>query len=417
MTDIQTFVNEHPVIDVHEHHMPEPLLNRDVGLVQLFDQSYAGWTRAQPPAPRLSSWTPSSPEREADATWNHLAGYLEDSGSTSFVRNLVQALTELYELGEEGITPDNWRTLDEAVRRRHADPSWVPSVLDRAGIRRVITDPYNSPMLDVREALGERYRSVLRTNALALGWHPRSRDHNGNTARALLQTAGLEPATFDAYLEAIERLVDTLADRGQVALKNALAYDRPISFDEPDEKLARAAWGQLRPHPDARKAFGDYIVDHLCRLAGQRDIPVQMHLGTALVRGSHPMNVAGLLERHPRTRFLLMHLAYPWSADLFALAFGYRNVWLDLTWAPLLSPSHFQRALHEAIEILPDESRLMIGGDNWHAEETYGSIGLMRRLIGQVLHEKVEAGYFAPADARRLAGRILHDNAEAFFEN
>jgi uncharacterized protein len=32
------------------------------------------------------------------------------------------------------------------------------------------------------------------------------------------------------------------------------------------------------------------------------------------------------------------------------MAFVYRNIWLDLTWSLLLSPSHFKLALHEAIE-------------------------------------------------------------------
>ena len=53
-----------------------------------------------------------------------------------------------------------------------------------------------------------------------------------------------------------------------------------------------------------------------------------MHLGTALIRSSHPMHVAGLIERHPSTRFLLMPLAYPWSRDLLGMAFVYRNIWM-----------------------------------------------------------------------------------------
>ena len=99
----------------------------------------------------------------------------------------------------------------------------------------------------------------------------------------------------------------------------------------------------------------------------------------------HAGALAGLVERHPRTRFLLMHLAYPWSRDLLGLAFVYRNIWLDLTWSFLLSPSHFKLALNEAIEVLPKESRMMLGGDNWHVEETYGTMKLARQLIGEVL--------------------------------
>jgi predicted TIM-barrel fold metal-dependent hydrolase len=140
-----------------------------------------------------------------------------------------------------------------------------------------------------------------------------------------------------------------------------------------------------------------------------------MHLGSARIRGSHPLNAAGLIERHPNTRFLLMHLAFPWSRELLGLAFVYRNVWLDLTWSALLSPTYFKQGLHEAIEVLPDESRLMLGGDNWHVEETYGAIGLMRRLIGEVLQEKVDDGYFRAADGRRLARKILRENASQFF--
>lgn len=417
MTDnIRTYVRELPILDVHEHHMPAVLLNPEVGLLDLLRQSYAGWTQERPyPLPGETREGDPMLEPSVQTTWTDVARFVEHSGSSTFVRNLIWSLTELYELDDEGITQGNWESLDREIRRRHADRDWVRSVLDRAGIRHIITDPYTDPMGDVRGTLGKRYSSVCRINAFALGWHPDACDHNGNQAHAMAKQLGCEVQTFDDYLAMLETLVDTMAARGHVALKNALAYDRTVNFDDVDENRAREAWGQRDPTPAQRKAFGDVVVDRLCRLAGERDIPCQVHLGSAQIRGSHPMNLAGLIERHPRTRFLLMHLAYPWSGDLLGLAFVYRNTWLDLTWAPLLSPTHFSRALHEAIEILPDESRLMIGGDNWHAEETYGAFTLARRLIGDVLAEKLEAGYFHAADAKRLARKILHDNAAEFF--
>ena len=61
---------------------------------------------------------------------------------------------------------------------------------------------------------------------------------------------------------------------------------------------------------------------------GRNGHSLQMHLGTALIRSSHPMHVAGLIERHPSTRFLLMPLVYPWSRDLLGMAFVYRNIWM-----------------------------------------------------------------------------------------
>ena len=413
---IRDFIAATGIVDVHEHHMPEILLNRDVNLLQLFQQSYAGWTQARP-------YTLPSERRDSDpmlvapgpTTWEALAPFLVKSGANSFVRNLVCAITELHGAGEGTITRQNWEALDASVRQKHQRPDWCREVLRRAGIEQLITDPYSDPLLDARRALGDNYDSVVRINAFACGWHPESRDHNGNNALSLLRRLGLNPTSFHDYLAALEQLVDGMASRHQVALTNALAYDRDVAFDEPDEKLARQAWGKASPSPAERKAFGDLVVDRLCRLAGERDLPMQMHLGTAILRGSHPMKAAGLIERHPRTRFLLMHLAYPWSRDLLGMAFVYRNIWLDLTWSLLLSPSHLKLALHEAIEMLPDESRMMFGGDNWHVEETFGTMKLARQLIGEVLEEKLAAGYFHGEDAQRLAGKILRGNAISLF--
>jgi uncharacterized protein len=414
--DLIAFVRSEPLVDVHEHHMPEILNNREVGLLELFTQSYAGWTHARPyplPADVGDGYTP--PAVPAAPGWDDVAAYVERSGSNAFVRTLVSALADLYSLGEHGITPENWESLDAEIRRRHADPGWPQQVLARAGIEEIITDPFSDPLLDARATLGPRYRSVARVNALAVAWHPEARDHNGNSGHAFARALGVELDTFDDYVAFLEHFVDTLAARNQVALKSALAYDRDLSFDEPDEALARSAWGQRAPSPATRKAFGDFVVDRLCTLAGERDVPFQMHLGTALIRGSHPLRVAGLVERHQDTRFLLMHLAYPWSRDLLGLAFVYRNIWLDLTWSFLLSPTHFKLALQEAIDVLPDEGRMMLGGDCWHAEESYGAVMLARRLIGEVLDERVANGCLDGKGARRLARRILSENARAFF--
>ena len=388
--DLTTYVQEQPVYDVHEHHMPEILGDRDVGLLKLLQQSYAGWTQARPyPLPSEPDDGFRQPTEPRRASWDDVAAYVEGSGSNAFVRTLIAGLSDLYRLGNGGITRENWEALDAEIRSRHSDPGWAGEVVARAGIERIITDPYTNPLLDAHAQLGESYRSVARVNALALGWHRDSRDHNGNSGHDFAQALGVELDTFDDYAAFLEHFVDTLGDRHQVALKSALAYDRDLHFDEPDEALARRAWGRASPLPEEQKAFGDFVVDRLCALAGERGVPVQMHLGTALIRGSHPMNSAGLVERHPGTRFLLMHLAYPWSRDLFGMALVYCNIWLDLTWSFMLSPSHFKLALHEAIEILPDESRLMFGGDSWHPDESYGAIALVRRLVGEVLQEKV----------------------------
>ncbi len=415
-TSLSDYIHQLLLVDVHEHHLPETFLSKDVGLLDLFKQSYAGWTQARPyPLPGETIDESLMGPAEGETTWPDIAAYVEDCGSNQFVRSLVHGLDELYDLNGEGITENNWQALDQSIRKNHSDPNWPHEVMRRAGVQRVITDPYSGPMQNAAETLGENYQSVLRINALAMGWHPDNRDHNGNCASEFAKELNLPLESFEDYCHLIEVLVDTLADRNQVAIKNALAYDRDIQFDAPDESLARAAWKKTDASPEEQKAFGDFVVDRFCALAGERDVPVQMHLGTAVIHFSHPMKTVGLIERHPNTRFLLMHLAYPWSADLMGMAFVYRNIWIDLTWSLLLSGSHFKRVLHEAIEILPDESRIMFGGDNWHAEESFSTFKHARNLISEVLQEKVNSGYFQESDARRLAEKIFSKNAIAFF--
>jgi len=404
-----------PVFDVHEHHMPDTLLAKDVGLLQLLQESYAGWTQERPyPLPGEPPVTLGA-AAGGPAQWRDIAGYVEGGGTNSTVRNMLGSIAELHGLGSAPITEKNWADLDARIRRNRSDPGWPAAVLDRAGIATAISDPYKDPLMDVRAALGARYYSVLRINAFAVGWNGESRDHNGNNAWELLARIGAQPRSFDEYLAALSLLVDGLPGLHKVGLKNALAYDRSVNFDDVDVELARSAWGRPDPAPAERKAFGDVVVDRLCRLAGERDIPFQMHLGSGLIRGSRPIEAAGLIERNPRTRFLLMHLAYPWSDELLGMAFVYRNIWIDLTWSWLLSPSRFRVAFRQAVDSLPGESRMMLGGDTWHAEEAYGAIGMARRLIGETLDSCVRDRDFRPSDAERLGRKILHDNAAAFF--
>jgi uncharacterized protein len=417
VSSITDFIAEHPVVDVHEHHIPELVKSDDVDLLKLFQQSYAGWTQERPyPLPSESREGDPMLEASNPTTWAKIRPYLEESGSSMFVRNLLQGIHSLYEVPKSGINESTWESIDRQILKNHGTDSWHDHVLAKARIEHVITDSYSDPLLDARKTFGAHYSSVVRMNAFALGWHPDSRDHNGNSAHELLAQLNLSAETFEQYLESIEEMVRTMPIRNQVAIKNALAYDRSIDFSQSTKAEAKSIWGRSHPSAEDQKKFGDFIVDHFCSLCAAHQIPMQMHLGTAIIRGSHPMNVAPLIERHPKTKFLLMHLAYPWSRDLLGMAFVYRNIWLDLTWAALLSPSHFKLAFHEAIEVLPDDSRMMFGGDNWHAEETFGTIKTFKRLIGEALDEKIANGYFDLDHGRRLASRILKQNAIDFFK-
>ena len=127
----------------------------------------------------------------------------------------------------------------------HRQAGWVAELQQRARIETIITDPYTDPLLDASTTLGPSYRSVMRINSLAAGWHPTSTDHNGNSAHRLLERIGCPAGSFADFAAGMEQLVATMGSRHQVALKNALAYDRDLHFAL-EQKLAarKAACGQ-----------------------------------------------------------------------------------------------------------------------------------------------------------------------------
>ena len=98
-----------------------------------------------------------------------------------------------------------------------ARPEWPGEVLEKAHVTHVITDPYTDPLLDARSTFGEEYRAVMRINALALGWHPDSADHNGNRAHDFAERLGMKLRSFDDFEDLLERLVTSLGSRSAPA--------------------------------------------------------------------------------------------------------------------------------------------------------------------------------------------------------
>ena len=114
--------------------------------------------------------------------------------------------------------------------------------------------------------------------------------------------------------------------------------------------------------------------------------------------------------------FLLMHGAYPYGGELSALAKGFRNVYIDMSWMYIISPSYSARYLHEWLETVPANKILAFGGDYHNVENTYAHSLMARAVISKVLKENVGTGYLTEEEALEIAQWIMRDNAIAFFK-
>jgi predicted TIM-barrel fold metal-dependent hydrolase len=111
---------------------------------------------------------------------------------------------------------------------------------------------------------------------------------------------------------------------------------------------------------------------------------------------------------------VLFHGGFPWIGESAVIGVKYRNVYLDSVWLPTLSESMARRAFHEWLDVMPSH-RLMWGADCNHAEGIYGATEMTRRVIAEVLAERVDRGDLRLEDAERIGRQILRENALAVF--
>jgi predicted TIM-barrel fold metal-dependent hydrolase len=151
-------------------------------------------------------------------------------------------------------------------------------------------------------------------------------------------------------------------------------------------------------------------------LCEKYDLPIQIHTGLQTYNGnfitnSNPTLLTNVFFRFPKVKFILLHAAYPYGGELAALAKNFPNVYIDMAWAPIISPSYSIRYLQEFLETVPSNKISVFGGDCSHVEGTYGASVMAREIVEKCLADMVKSGYFTEKEAVVLANKLLRENA------
>jgi hypothetical protein len=365
-----------------------------------------GWIRK--PAPFAA---PSRPDLSLDERWAALAPYWERIRHTGYGTCLRIAMRDIF--GQPDLSAETYGPLSEAIAASRR-PGWYRHVLgERARIAVSILDDYRT---DVDREL---FAPVVRLEQFACATSRQDlRNLEANTARSI--------HSLDDLVGALHAALDRDLAAGAVGVKIGIAYRRSLRFEKVPraeaERVFARLFGHLGEGPSWEEArpLQDYMFHEIVRAAMERDVPVQIHTGLQegnenLLANSDPLLLANLCIEYRRAKFDLFHGAYPFTGHALALAKNFPNVFLDLCWLPIISPSAAARVLHEAIETVPANKILAFGGDFIIPEGAYGHAVMARRIVSRVLSEKVGAGDLSEDDAARLAERILRDNAAALY--
>jgi hypothetical protein len=352
-----------------------------------------------------------------------LTGHDEHYQTSTYRALLREACTNLY--GAESDWPGG-----VAAQYAHGIEAAYTKMLDRLGIRAVAWD---FRRLQRPGWPADRYRLIYWIDQFIYPFADPSLWRGDEIQAALaeaLAESGLRgdltategrldlPPTFDEYLAFVEQTLRQARPR-LVGLKLLLGYLRSLRFETVAASAASRAYLDLRSGDlSAYGVFQDFMARWLFRLAGELDLPLQIHAsfggpGSPLrLLHNDPSLLQPLLSdsANGATRVVLLHGGYPFVSQACALAWQYPRVHLDFSVLPTLFTIPLARWLVEWIELLP-RNKILFGTDASSPEEYYTAAVNGRRQLGAALDQLLAGGTITRPQATDVADRICHQNA------
>jgi predicted TIM-barrel fold metal-dependent hydrolase len=212
-----------------------------------------------------------------------------------------------------------------------------------------------------------------------------------------------------------------------MAVKSLSAYSRKIDYAEIDaEKAAPIFKKKLDEQsltPEEKKLLEDHLFWYSVKKATESQLPVKLHTGYHAGRGymplswiqDNPSSATALCRKSPETKFVFMHICYPYYEEMITIAKHYPNAYVDMCWAWLMNPVAAKDFLKKYLVTAPANKVLTFGGDYVVVEPVLGHATMARRGMGLALSELVEEGWLSLDDALELTDPIMHGNARSLF--
>ena len=406
---IKNFVDKVELVDTHEHLMDEFIGGEKSSVDFMFllalyaddDIKSAGMTKSQFADLLTNKYTVAE-------KWRIIKPFWEVSKNTAYNRVVLLAIDKLY--GIQDLNENTVVLLSEKLKNSY-NGKWYDHVLrERAKIKYAIQDAGSrrskNPIFRYVEKFDNFVRIQSKEEVLAVG-----AKYNGNVS------------TLDAYVEMLKKAFQEAVGRNIIGVKSALAYHRILKYDHVSKAVADSIFLKLMAGKNEQvlafedvKPFQDYIMHQIIQLAGHYDIPMQFHTGLQsgdgnIIDNANPSHLANLFLEYRDVRFVLFHGGFPYGGVLSTQAKSFRNVYIDMCWTAVISPSYSERYLHEWIETVPSNKIMTFGGDYDCVETAYGHSLMARAIVSNVLIEKVKTGYLTEKESIDIARRILNTNA------
>jgi len=405
------YVESLEIIDTHEHLPPyERLRERHSDVLREYLRHYFSRDLISAGMPPLVlDGAVMNPELPILDRWKIVEPYWRAAENTGYARALNLAAQGLY--GIERISADTIEELNSAFLKTLHGGHYRRVLKEKSRIALSVLDG------DV-DCDREVFRGMYRVDLLV---KPRRRGEISQVEAA----AGLRVCCFDDWLQACLRLLEGALAQGAPGFKCALAYERSLHFERATREEAEREFNRVfevkhhahwaDPGISCGKAFQDYMMHYVLHFANERALPCQYHTGIQegsgnLIYHSDPALLSKLFLDYPDVSFDLFHISYPYQQMLTALAKNFRNVFIDVCWAHIISPTAAVNALIEMIDAVPANKISAFGGDYELIDGVYGHQLMARRNVSKALAAKVEEGVIDLSRAQELAKLFFYSN-------
>lgn len=414
---IEQAIQQIRIIDGHEHLITAAMREKgNVGFFGLMHYLESDLISAGMKKNVLTEHSDLSMEEKADV----FLRYWRKTSNTTYANTFKTAMRDLYSF--DNWTVDGILQLNEKVLEKSRDASWYVTVLnEKSGIDLALT------LIQTTDVDFKLFRPVMFLDFMY-------KLFSRQDVEAVCRMAKTDIKDLRSYLETAEVLLDKYVKQGMVASKLGHAYWRTLECGNPGFDEAEQVFKRILSYPlDSKnkwkggelKPLQDYLIRHLVKLSANYQLPIQIHTGHQepsvsgngnILTHSRVTGLIPLFLDYPEARFVLLHSGLPYHDEYISIAKNFPNVYADMTWVYIISPSASKRILHQMIEMVPQSKILAFGGDYNYVEGTYAHQKLARRLLSEVLSEKVREGTLTETEAVRFAYDTLRGNLLDLYE-
>ena len=419
--EIRGYLDTIPVIDTHEHYTGYSRYDSIKCFLGYLPKDMLSASFDAEEEQRIDRIAYSR-EPATDEDYQFLYEVYKRVDKTAYARGLRLGMKECWGIAE--ITPETFRLFEENYRKNHHEV--FDKFAQRHNVKALIADMMRDDSGAYIDGHNQDYPEQCRFA------FPLPHLHNIHDCDDIMKVAkycgGGSITCLDDYLETIENYLKKAVDFGVVCMKDQSAYLRTLEYGNPPRSDAEKIFNSMllnrrKIHgSDEHKPLGDWLFNHLMRLARKYSLPVQIHTGYlsgnrgSFVEEANAANLAKLLDMHRDVNFDLFHGNWPFMDEYLYIGKSFPNVYLDLCWAQCLDPLYCIEFMKRALMTIPHTKILAYGGDTLSIEMTTGYLIMAKDNVACALSELVESGWMDILQAKEIAADWFFNNPNRLFK-